>query len=109
MGGGSCEAEGGAGQGGGGLSHCKMHCGEAQMDQWAAVRCRANSVLPHIKKHAHQRVLQYAVLGALNLKALYIQIYSIYNTVYIHNTQTLTLPVGCVCPCLHRRISQIDR
>lgn len=33
----SCEAEGGRGRGSGGLSRCKMHCREAQMDQWAVM------------------------------------------------------------------------
>lgn len=48
-GGESCEAEGGRGRGSGGLSHCKMHCREAQMDQWAAVCCDAKYVLLHIR------------------------------------------------------------
>lgn len=49
----SCEAEGGRGRGSGGLSHCKMHYMEAQMDQWAVVCCDAKCVLPqtHIDKN----------------------------------------------------------
>lgn len=43
----SCEAERGRGRGSGGLSHCKMHCREAQMDQWAVVCCDAKCVLAH--------------------------------------------------------------
>lgn len=45
----SCEAVGGRGRGSGGLSRCKMHCREAQMDQWAVVCCDAKCVLPDTK------------------------------------------------------------
>lgn len=83
----SCEAEGGRGRGSGGLSRCKMHCREAQMDQWAVVCCDANCVLWHIyiyiytktKTHANKKhkvhthtpksafIMQHLAFSALNL------------------------------------------
>lgn len=57
-GGESCEAEGGRGRGSGGLSHSKMHCREAQMDQWAVVCCDAKLVLPHTCIHKDARKLK---------------------------------------------------
>lgn len=63
----SCEAVGGRGRGSGGLSRCKMHCREAQMDQWAVVCCDAKCVLPDtkIKTKTHANSTKCAHLATL--------------------------------------------
>lgn len=104
----SCEAEGGRGRGSGGLSHCEMHCWEAQMDQWAAVCCDAKCELPHthpyINTHAKTKahlsictqkttfIMQHLVLGALNLTA----VHTVHTNKLKRNTHANTPNGACV-------------